>query len=57
MGRWLTLFTAIVSAGLSVLFIVNLFTGSPVPKTWVAAFFLLISLGLAALSAGLLRQK
>ncbi len=57
MGRFLTLFTAVISAGLSILFIVNLFTESPVPKFWVAVFFLLVSLGLTALSIGLLRQK
>lgn len=57
MGKWLTLFTAVVSAGLTVLFVVNLVTGSPVPKTWVAAFFLVVSAAIAGLSVTLLREK
>lgn len=57
MGRWLSLFSAVVSAGLAVFFLLNLFTGSHIQKTWVAAVFFVSAAILAGLSAMLLRGK
>lgn len=57
MARWLNIVTAVVSAALAALFLIDCFTGKLIQKTWLACFFLAVATGLTALSLAVLKQK